>query len=375
MKKISSAILAACILTFGNLAAHSQSWVNCSGNSSNNDCLGWDVLPASSGSSNAVFGNESMPINTTGAYNATLGAGALNRNTTGDDNTAVGYESLYTTQTGYYNTAVGAQALYNADSASNNTAVGYGALYSDYGGAQNTAVGLNSGATITSGSENTIIGYEAGDSTTTAVGNIDIGYEAGYYNTTGFYNIDIGNTGMSTDSDTIRIGANGTHTAFYAAGINGASVGSGGLEVYINSSGQLGTVLSSIRFKEDVHDMGDVSSAIFRLRPVTYRYKEAYANGPQTIDYGLIAEEVAKVYPDMVVKGADGQILTVQYQKLTPLMLNELQKEHQLLEDQQAKIQQLEKQLAALPSLEQRLTALEAAQPSSARLEARLTTK
>jgi hypothetical protein len=121
--------------------------------------------------------------------------------------------------------------------------------------------------------------------------------------------------------------------------------------------------------------MGDVSSAIFRLRPVTYRYKKEYANGPQATDYGLIAEEVAKVYPEMVVKGADGQILTVQYQKLTPLMLNELQKEHRLLEDQQAKIEQLERQLAALPALEKRLTALEAAQPSSASLEARLIAK
>ena len=149
--------------------------------------------------------------------------------------------------------------------------------------------------------------------------------------------------------------------------MDGVSV-SGGVPVYINSNGQLGTVNSSIRFKEDVHDMADASSAIFRLRPVTYRYKQAYADGSKPIDYGLIAEEVAEVYPDLVVKGADGQIQTVQYQKLTPMLLNEVQK-------QQAKILQLEEKLAALPLLEKRLAALEAAQPSSVKLEARLETK
>jgi hypothetical protein len=137
----------------------------------------------------------------------------------------------------------------------------------------------------------------------------------------------------------------------------------------------LGTVLSSIRFKEDVHDMDTASSAIFRLRPVTFRYKQPYADRSDPIEYGLIAEEVAKVYPDLVVKDASGQIQTVQYQKLTPMMLNELQKQHQLLEEQQAKIEQLEKQMAAVPALEKRLTALEESQPSSARLEARLTAK
>lgn len=145
---------------------------------------------------------------------------------------------------------------------------------------------------------------------------------------------------------------------------------SGGVPVYINSSGQLGTVNSSIRFKEDVHDMGDASSGIFRLRPVTYRYKQPYVDGSKPIDYGLIAEEVAKVYPDLVVKAADGQIQTVQYQKLTPMLLNELQKQHQLLEQQQQVIAQQgeairelkEQQAETMQMLEKRLAVLEAAQ-------------
>jgi hypothetical protein len=143
----------------------------------------------------------------------------------------------------------------------------------------------------------------------------------------------------------------------------------------IDSNGQLGTVNSSIRFKEDVHDMAAASEGLMRLRPVTYRYKEPYADGSKPIDYGLIAEEVADVYPDLVARDADGQIQTVQYQKLTPMLLNELQKEHKLLEQQAETIQQLQKQLAALPLLEMRLATLEAVQPSSTMLETRLVTK
>jgi hypothetical protein len=168
------------------------------------------------------------------------------------------------------------------------------------------------------------------------------------------------------------------------------------IEVMIDENGQLGTVNSSIRFKEDVRDMAAASDGLMRLRPVTYRYKQPYADGSKPIDYGLIAEEVAEVYPDLVVKNADGQIQTVQYQKLTPMLLNEVQKEHKLLEQQEKTIEQqsetiqrqeqsaaqqaetiqrLEKQLSALPLLEKRLAALEAAQPSSTMLESRLETK
>jgi len=237
------------------------------------------------------------------------------------------------------------------------------------------ATGYDALVENTTGSNNTAAGFIALSSNKTGSNNIAIGYEAGQ-NVTGSYNIDIGSQGSSSDSDTIRIGTPGTQAFFYAAGIDGVTVSSG-VEVFINSSGQLGTVNSSLRFKEDVHDMGDASSAILRLRPVTYRYKQAYADGSKPIDYGLIAEEVAEVYPDLVVKGADGQIQTVQYQKLTPMLLNELQKQHQLLEQmgktmaqQQETIQLLKaQQTITVQSLEKRLAALEAGQ-SSDRLEA-----
>jgi hypothetical protein len=235
------------------------------------------------------------------------------------------------------------------------------------------------------GNENVAIGIDALYLNSSGSNNIGIGYLSGYNNPAGASNnIDVGNQGSGSDNNpTIRIGTPGTQKAFFAAGIRGTKTGAkNAVEVMIDSNGQLGTVNSSIRFKEDVHDMAAASNGLFRLRPVTYRYKEAYADGSKPIDYGLIAEEVAAVYPDLVARDADGQIQTVQYQKLTPMLLNELQKEHRQLAEQAATIekqaetiQALQKQLAALPLLEKRLTALEAVQPSATMLEARFVTK
>ena len=137
----------------------------------------------------------------------------------------------------------------------------------------------------------------------------------------------------------------------------------------IDSAGQLGTVSSSARFKEDIHDMGDASDKLMDLRPVTYRYKQAYKDGSKPIDYGLIAEEVAQVYPDLVVKGADGKVETVQYQKLTPMLLNELQKQAEENREQAEEISQQavqnKQQADKIRSLEQRLAAIEALLPAS----------
>jgi len=332
-----------------------------------------------SGSNNTATGYEALWYNSTGYDNVATGYEALVNNSTGYDNVATGLEALASNTTGYQNTAIGQQALYyNTGSA--NTALGYVSLFSNTTGYDNVATGIAALFGNTTGTFDTGTGMYALNNTTTGSYNIGVGYQAGY-NVTGSYNIDIGSQGSSSDSDTIRVGAPGTQASFYAAGVDGVSISSG-VPVYINSSGQLGTVNSSIRFKEDVHDMGDASSAIFRLRPVTYRYKQAYADGSKPIDYGLIAEEVAQVYPGLVVKDASGQIQTVQYQKLTPMLLNEVQKQHRLLdqlqktvEQQQQTIQLLQaQQTETVQALEKRLAALEAVQPS-ARLEARLTTQ
>ena len=188
----------------------------------------------------------------------------------------------------------------------------------------------------------------------------------------------IGNNGVSTDDSTIRIGSSKigqSQTKTFVAGIRGATYDIfSALNVVIDSNGQLGTINSSRRYKEDIHDMADASSNLLRLRPVTFRYKKPYADGSKQIDYGLIAEEVAEVYPDLVVTNKDGQIETVQYQKLTPMLLNEVQKMHldakkQHVEieklhldakEQSHEIEALKAKLAGMSALEARLAALEA---------------
>ena len=206
--------------------------------------------------------------------------------------------------------------------------------------------------------------YSATGGSNTAVGadtlyhstgsnNLALGINAGYNLTTGYNNIEIGNEGVSTDDGVIRIGAQigvPSQTATFIAGINGVNVGSGTL-VFINSNGQLGTINSSIRYKEDVHDMADRSAGLMQLRPVIFRYKQPGPDGTKPIEYGLIAEEVAEVYPDLIVRNHDGEIQTVQYQKLTPMLLNEVQKQQRQIESDRQLIHDLERRLADLESL------------------------
>lgn len=287
MKKVQIAILAVCLGALGSLMVQAQS-----GNVAN-----------------TAYGTGALTSNTTGSYNTANGDVALHQNTTGSSNTSVGMQSLYMNTTGDFNTAIGGNALAHNVTSSYNTAVGFNTL--NYApGNNNIAIGNASGSSIS-----------------------------------GSNNIAIGNPGTFLENGAIHIGTAGTQTTFYAAGISGVQI-SEGVPVYINSNGQLGTVNSSIRFKEDVHDMADASDRLFQLRPVTYRYKTVYADGSKPVDYGLIAEEVAEVYPDLVARDADGEILTVQYQKLTPMLLNELQKQHRQLEAQQQTIDMLLKRLS-----------------------------
>jgi hypothetical protein len=158
-------------------------------------------------------------------------------------------------------------------------------------------------------------------------------------------NIHIGNSGVATDNGTIRIGDPNHQTSTFIAGIQGVNIGSG-VQVLVNSNGQLGIIPSSKRFKEDINDMGDASSGLMNLRPVTFRYKKAFEDGSKPIQFGLIAEEVADVYPDLVARSADGQIETVRYQLLDPMLLNELQKQHATITAQQEQIRSLEERLA-----------------------------
>lgn len=233
--------------------------------------------------------------------------------------------ALFATEpaSGYFNTAHGLKALQNNTSGYQNTVFGSGALLNNTIGINNTAVGFNALERNGGGWSNTAVGdfalqHAHGD------GNVGIGNSAGYQ-VIGHHNIEIYNPGTPADNGVIRIGIDGIHIAFFAAGVRGVIPNNAnGVPVLVDTDGQLGTSNSSRRFKEDISDMGGVSSGLLRLRPLTFRYKKAYADGSKPLDYGLIDEEVAEVYPDLVVKGADGQIETVQYQKLTPMLLNEV---------------------------------------------------
>lgn len=166
--------------------------------------------------------------------------------------------------------------------------------------------------------------------------NIALGVQAGY-NITGSQNIDIGSGGVAGESNAIRIGTPGNQTAAYIAGVDGVT-SSGGVAVYINANGQLGTVTSSRRFKYDINDLGDGSDKLMKLRPVMFRYKQAAPDGSHPLQYGLIAEEVAEVSPDLVQYDKEGKPFTVYYNKLTPLLLNEFQKAHRRADAQQTEI-------------------------------------
>jgi hypothetical protein len=231
-----------------------------------------------------------------------------------------------------------------------NIALGYGALVSNTSGIGNTAIGGSTLPSKTTGNHNTAIGYQAGF------------YVADGKN----YNIHIGSLGSSADNGTIRIGESGAQTKFFVAGVRGITTGSNdAIPVMIDSNGQLGTKSSSRRFKEDIADMGVASHDLMRLRPVTYRYKEPFADGTKPIQYGLIAEEVAEVYPDLVAHSADGQIETVKYQVLDSMLLNEVQRQQTEIRRLEQQVneqhQQISEQQQQNQRLQERLVKLEAA--------------
>ncbi|MCX6382304.1 MAG: tail fiber domain-containing protein [Armatimonadetes bacterium] len=293
-----------------------------------NNAVGYQSLyNNTTGNYNTANGYIALFANTTGKYNVATGAYALQANTTGNQNTAQGSISLYSNTTGSYNSANGHEALYSNTTGIANSANGYQSLYFNTTGSNNTANGYQSLYSITTGAENTAHGNNALYSATTGKGNIALGFQSGYNITTGSNNITIGNLGAATDNGTIRIGTVGVQTSTLIAGINGVT-SSAGVAVYINANGQLGTITSSRRFKSDIKTMGSVSDKLLQLRPVTFRYKSTDENGRHPLQYGLIAEEVAKVFPDLVQYDKQGRPFTVYYHLLTPMLLNELQKEH-----------------------------------------------
>ena len=288
--------------------------------------------------SNTVQGEDALVSDTTGGFNTANGNQALQNNTTGSNNTAIGNQALLSNTAGISNTAVGGGALLFNTDGNSNTAIGASALQNNTNG-NSTAIGF--GALM-----NNTIGHD----------NIAFGFKAGIRNVMGNNNIHIGNPGVRDEFKTIRIGEAGKHLAAFIAGISGATVPTG-VAVIVDADGHLGTTTSSARFKEGIKQMDKASEAILALKPVTFRYKKDLdpAGIPQ---FGLVAEDVEKVNPDLVARDADGKPYSVRYEAVNAMLLNEFIKEH-------GKVEQLEKQVAALTAGLQKVSdQLEASKPA-----------
>jgi endosialidase-like protein len=325
------------------------------------------------GIGNTAFGSHALAENTDASFSTGIGAGALFSNN-GESNTAVGAAALLLNTTGSPNTAVGTSALLSNDSGSLNTAVGNQALLSNVSGLENTAMGdqalLNNvgsfnvavgGAALitnTGGNDNTAVGGGALNDTTGS-DNTALGFQAGILATDGDGNVYIG-AGMS--------GAAGESNQTYIRNINTTSVSGAGTDtVTVNlSTGLLGHVTSSRRYKDDIKAMDNASQTLFALKPVTFRYKKQIDQN-QTLDYGLIAEEVAKVDSNLAIRDKNGQIESVRYSAINAMLLNEFLKGHKAFLEEQRKVQE---QGATIARMEQQLDALTAGlQKVSAQLE------
>lgn len=348
----------------GNTASGFEALLSNTTGSDNTASGQWALLGNTTGWSNVASGVDALYVNTTGSNNTASGANALYSSMTGSDNTATGNSALYSNTTGEANTASGMGALSSASDGTENTADGFyamhnglsgnynaafgsGALYGAAGanGSANTGVGATALHSYSTGNNNTALGASALYNNSTGSANIALGYEAGY-NIKGSNNIDIGNEGTAADIAVIRIGSPGLHKEVLIAGIEASKIT--GSAVYVTATGRLGVLASSERYKTAIEPMGSNTAKLERLRPVTFHLK---TDPKGALQYGLIAEEVAKVYPELVIRDEKGRIEGVRYDELAPMLLNEVQ-------NQQAKIAEQASRLAELEGLKQQVAAL-----------------
>jgi hypothetical protein len=314
---------------------------------------------------NSLFGYDIGGVTALNMNNHSLSVGFLaGAPDSGQSNTFIGNGA------GYVN-AANENTFTGAGAGTNNTTGSVNAFYGNSAGGQNTDgsddvfVGSYAGVGNTHGNGNTFVGWGAGWHNTTGSSNIFIGDTAGYNNTTGQFDVYIWTAGPAsgTESNTLRLGDPNAQNTAYIAGVYGSTSASG-IPVYIDSNGQLGTQTSSLRFKEQIADMGDSTAALMKLRPVTFVYKPEYSNGERTLQYGLIAEEVAKVYPELVAYDNEGQPYSVRYQYLSTMLLNEAQKQYRRAEAQAEVIktqeQKIDSQQSQIEEMQQRLSRLEA---------------
>jgi hypothetical protein len=309
------------------------------------------------GFNNTFFGAWAGASNLVGAENTFYGSLAGIKNTTGNWNTFIGSSAGHENTSGGSNTFSGYGAGSSNTSGNGNTFSGFWAGVSNSTGAENTFVGDSAGKLNNSGCCNSFFGSAAGLNTTAGQFNTFIGYQSGTNNIMGTNNVYINNSGpiSGTESAAIRVGDPIIHTTTFIAGIYGTP-SSSGVPVYINSNGQLGTQPSSLRFKEEIQNMTDNTNALMKLRPVTFLYKPEYDEGERTLQYGLVAEDVAKVYPELVAYDNDGQPYSVRYQFLPIMLLNEAQRQYRRAEAQAEVVKAQEHKIEAL---EQRLQRLE----------------
>jgi trimeric autotransporter adhesin len=358
------------------------------------------------GFNNTAMGLNALTDNTTGGFNAAIGAFALARNTTGQQNMAIGQEALANNVVGNFNMAIGFRALF-MNRGFRNSAIGAAALRNNTTGVDNTAIGsealrentttglnvavgdgaltnYNGGGTdgantalgsialtaLTSGIENTVVGRRALQSLTSGGRNVAVGWRAGNILTTGSNNTFIGTLAGSTEGPNVdnvicidesgdTNGGEQVDNRCYIGNIRGADLGdNNGLFVLIDGDGQLGTINSSRRFKQDIKPMGQTSEAILALKPVTFHYKSGDTKKAQkTPQFGLVAEDVEQVNRDLVVYGKDGQVLSVRYEAVNAMLLNEFLKEHKKVEEQQTSIADLKSTVALQRKEMQVLTA------------------
>lgn len=322
---------------------------------SRNTAVGYNTLRDTDSTDNAAVGYYALYRNTTGRSNSALGASALHANTIGVRNTAIGHDALARNVEGLQNTAMGAHALARNTSGINNTAIGMYAMHGATTGHGSVAVGAYALDADAAGASNTAVGNSA---LTQATGsfNTALGRGAGGELITGSHNLYVAHPGADGESSTMRIG--GSQTRAFVQGIRGVTTGlADAVPVLVDGDGQLGTISSSARYKDDVEDLGDVSERLLALRPVKFRYKVRTA---RSLEFGLIAEEVAEVFPELVIRDRDGRPETVRYHVLSTLLLNELHATRGALDAAAARIAGIEREQAKLVRIEARLHEMEA---------------
>jgi Chaperone of endosialidase len=309
---------------------------NTTGN--NNTATGFQALASNTtGGANTANGLQALANNTTGGHNTANGYQALRSNTIGSDNIATGFEALRANTTGSGNTGNGATALRNNATGNDNTAVGNGALFNNTIG-DNTAVGARALSLNTTGAENTALGVDAGRDQTTGSGNVYIGRS--------------------------MVGVAGESNKTYIRNINFTGLDGAAVTVDV-STGLLGHATSSRRYKEEIQPMDQSSEALYQLNPVTFRYKKEI-NRTQAVSFGLIAEEVAEVNPDLILRDTAGRPETVRYDAVNAMLLNEFLKEHRHVQEQDAIIARQQKQIEALTAGLEKVTAhVEASKPAA----------